>query len=108
MENSLLPDSTMWRSPPEKTVWNEGSCSTSAGMVTVVPSAVSRSVPWSMAARAARAMAPRARASTRWRFSRFLPCGLERRSMMSKIARSQADCLTRMYHSTRRRTWRSV
>src|ERR1700761_5299202 len=41
-----------------------------------------------MALRVARATAARARASTRWRFSRFLPCGLRLRSMISNDVRS--------------------
>ncbi len=88
-------------------MWKLGSCSESDGMVTACSRPASRSVPSLTASRVARATAARARAITRWRFSRFLPCGLGRRSMMSK-ARAQADCLTRMYHSTSRRTCRSV
>ena len=45
LENSLLPDRTRSRWPPVNTVWKDGSCSTSAGMVTASPCPVSRSVP---------------------------------------------------------------
>ncbi len=83
VENSLFPDSTSCRSPAVKTEWNDGSCSTSAGMVTASPCPTSRSVPLSTAARAALATASLARVSSRCRFSRFFPCGLGRLSIMS-------------------------
>ena len=65
VENSLFPESTSCRSPAVNTVWNDGSCSTSAGMVTASPCPTSRNVPLSMAARAAFATASLARISRR-------------------------------------------
>lgn len=50
----------------------------------------------------------RARLRNRWRFPKLLPLGLSRRSMMFMPDTVYPACLTRMYHSTKRRTWRSV
>ncbi len=53
-----------------------------------------------------------ARRRKRWRFPRLLPPGFRRRSTMymrmRPRVRPQPACFTRMYHSTRRRTCRSV
>ncbi len=111
VEKLRFPARTISRSPPVKIGRKLGSCRESAGMLTASPLPTSLNLPADIASRAARSIAVRARRNTLRRFSRFLPWGLGRRSIMSKSVSDsigQADCLTRMYHSTSRRTCRSV
>ncbi len=116
--NSLLPGRTWLRMPPPCDLRNSGSLSPCEGMTTRSPCAMSATLRRDEASCTTFAISARARRMNRWRLPMLFPLGLRRRSMMytGTVRPSNPDmrrpgypaCFTRMYHSTSRRTWRSV